>query len=308
MDRIVDIAQDKRHLSRHRGFMLVCEDHTELGRIALDDILAVIVHANGVTYSHSLLSEFAKRGIILVVCCSNHAPLAILTPLEGHHAQAGRIQTQWQVRRPLFKQIWKSIISAKIRMQAANLQAYGHNAERLQYLAKTVKSGDPENTEAQAARHYWPLMMGSQFRRDRHAGGVNGLLNYGYTVLRAAVARAVVASGLHPSIGLHHRNKLNAFALADDLMEPFRPLVDSCVLGLTKRGIVDVCPEAKSSLAKLIAVDMSLALTRSPLTTVIGTLCFSLVQSFEQGKVLITLPDPPSALELIALGASDGAQ
>jgi CRISP-associated protein Cas1 len=307
MDRIVDIATDKRHLSRYRGFLIVSEDHTELGRVPLDDILAVVVHANGVTYSNSLLAELARRGALLIVCGANHAPLAIVTPIEGHHAQAGRIQAQWNAKQPLSKQLWKTLVIAKIKMQAAALNAFGQNAQRLNHLTSRVKSGDPENIEAQAARHYWPLLMGSNFRRDRQAAGVNGLLNYGYTVLRASVARAIVASGLHPSIGLHHRNKLNAFALADDLMEPFRPLVDCAVLGLMKRGINEVAPEAKSVLAGLIALDLDLGKSRSPMTTALNSLCFSLAQSFESGKSGLILPKPPSPLELIVLGGADGS-
>lgn len=306
MDRIVDIATDKRHLSRYRGFLIVSEDHAELGRVPLDDILAIIVHANGVTYSNSLLAELARRGALVVICGANHSPLAIITPIDGHHAQAGRIQAQWAAKQPLSKQLWKILVIAKIKMQAAALAAFGQNAERLNHLATRVKSGDPENIEAQAARYYWPLFMGKDFRRERQSAGANGLLNYGYTVLRASVARAIVASGLHPSIGLHHHNKLNAFALADDLMEPFRPLIDCAVLGLIKRGVDEVCPDAKSVLAGLIAVDLHMGETRSPLTTVINTLCFSLAQSFEQGKPSLLLPKPPSPLELISLGGLNG--
>ncbi len=307
MDRIVDIATDKRHLSRYRGFLVVSEGHTELGRVPLDDILAIVVHANGVTYSNSLLAELARRGALVVICGANHAPLAIVTPIEGHHAQAGRIQRQWNAKQPLLKQLWKTLIISKIKMQAEALAAFSQKDERLNYLATQVKSGDPENIEAQAARHYWPLLMGQEFRRDRQSPGINGLLNYGYTVLRAAVSRAIVASGLHPSIGLHHHNKLNAFALADDLMEPFRPLVDCAVLGLIKRGVDEVCPDAKSVLTALIAFDLDMGMTRSPMTSALNSLCFSLAQSFQQGKPNLLLPIPPSRLELISLGGADGS-
>ena len=181
MDRIVDIATDKRHLSRYRGFLIVSEDHAELGRVPLDDILAIVVHANGVTYSNSLLAELARRGALVVICGANHAPLAMITPVEGHHAQAGRIQAQWNAKQPLLKQVWKTLIIAKIKMQAETLAAFCQHDQRLNHLATRVKSGDPENIEAQAARHYWPRLMGQEFRRDRQSAGANGLLNYGYT-------------------------------------------------------------------------------------------------------------------------------
>ena len=205
-----------------------CEDGTEIGRTPLDQIAGIMVHAHGTTWSTSLLSELAARGAPVVLCGSNHAPQAVLMPLEGHHAQGGRIRAQWQVRTPLVKQAWKQIVSAKVEMQAAALEAMGESGTPLRMMIRKIASGDTTNIEAQAARYDWPRMMGADFRRDTNAPGVNALLNYGYTVLRAATARAVVAAGLHPSIGLHHSSKGNAFALADDLVEPFRPLVD-CV-------------------------------------------------------------------------------
>ena len=146
-------------------------------------------------------------------------------------------------------------------------------------------------------------MMGDDFRRDRTAPDLNALLNYGYTVLRAATARAVVAAGLHPTIGLHHSNRGNAFALADDLMEPFRPLVDCCVRGLADRNGTKVDPEAKQTLARLIALDLPLGGGQSPVTVALGKLATSLGQSFETGRLSLALPDPPDALTLAGLGA-----
>lgn len=302
MNRIIDISNDGRHLSRFRGFMIISEDKTELGRVSLDDIFAVIVHANGVTYSNSLLAELARRGGLVVLCGSNHAPVALITALEGHHAQAGRIRAQINSTRPLMKQMWKHLVIAKVLMQAAALEAWGQSPERLRFLSRSVKSGDPQNIEAQAARLYWPLMMGESFRRDRAEPSVNGLLNYGYTVLRAAVARHVIGAGLHPSLGVHHQNKLNAFALADDLMEPFRPLVDCTVKGLIERGITDVTTDAKQTLARLITMDVDVDGSLAPLSSAIQTLCHSLAVSFEQGKAGLRLPQKPSMLALRSLG------
>jgi len=227
MDRIVDIATDGLHLSAYRGFLIVKLDGQEQGRIALDDICAVIVHAHGVTWTTSLAVELARRGAIIVLCAANHAPVALISPIDGHHAQAAKMRAQWDAPRPLMKQLWRQIVVAKIEMQASLLFARGRpEGNALAMMARRVRSGDAGNLEAQAARRYWPALMGTDFRRDQDADGANALLNYGYTIMRSCVARSIVAAGLHPTIGLHHHNRLNGFALADDLVEPFRPLVD----------------------------------------------------------------------------------
>lgn len=170
-------------------------------------------------------------------------------------------------------------------------------------MLRKITSGDGTNIEAQAARHYWPRMMGDGFRRDTSASDVNALLNYGYTVLRAATARAVVAAGLHPSIGLHHSNRGNAFALADDLMEPFRPLVDCAARRLASENGETVDTTAKQALARLIAIDLPLDDAMSPVSVALTKLATSLGQSFETGRLSLSLPKPPDALTLSGLGA-----
>lgn len=302
MDQIVDIATDGRHLSRDRGFLKVSENGVEIGRTPLDQIAGVIVHAHGTTWSTSLLTELAERGAPVVLCAANHAPKSVLVPLEGHHAQGARMRAQWQAKTPLIKQAWKQVVTAKIRMQAAALEAIGAPPAPLQMMIRKITSGDGTNVEAQAARHYWPRMMGPDFRRDAGAGAENALLNYGYTVLRAATARAVVAAGLHPTIGLFHANRGNAFALADDLMEPFRPLVDCTVRSIVIARGCDVDAQAKQALARLIATDLPLGEGVTPVSVALIKLATSLGQSFEAGKLALALPDPPEPLTFAGLG------
>ena len=306
MKRIVDVSQTGRHLARKHGFMTISENGIEIGRIALDEIQALIVHAHGVTYSNSLLISLAEIGAITVLCNANHFPIAYITALDGHHSQTGRIAGQLNAKLPMKKQMWKQIIVQKIKMQAAVLSAFDLPNVRLLVHSNNVKSGDPNNIEAQAARHYWPLIMGKGFLRDRNADGANALLNYGYTVLRASVARAVIASGLHPSIGIHHHNIGNPFALADDLIEPFRPLVDTTVKGMLNQGICTVTPEAKNILTKILTLDLDLGKTRSPVTTAINNLCLSVVHSFKIGHVQLSLPSDCMPIEFKHLGKSDG--
>lgn len=306
MDRIVDIATDGRHLSLYRGFLVIEEERKEVGRVALDDIHAVIVHAHGTTWSANLVAALAERGAPIVFCASNHAPVAVTLPIEGHHAQNARMRAQWTASRPLAKQLWRKIVSAKIVMQGSLLSVRGAaGAEAFPLIARRVKSGDSENLEAQAARRYWPSLMGTAFRRDRDASGANALLNYGYVVMRASVARAVVAAGLHPTIGLNHANRGNAFALADDLVEPFRPLVDALVAGMTAEGVDELDTSRKRRFARLIAFDLNVAGEASPVSMAAVRLAQSLARAFETGRPNLQLFDPPSPLEWEMLGRPD---
>ncbi|MEP9400515.1 type II CRISPR-associated endonuclease Cas1 [Sphingomonas sp. VNH70] len=308
MDRIVDIATDGRHLSLHRGFLLVTEQRQEVGRIALDDVHAVIVHAHGTSWSANLVAALVERGAPIVFCGSNHAPVAVTLPIEGHHAQNARFRAQWNASKPLCKQLWRRIVAAKIVMQGSLLAARGvAGADAFALIARRVKSGDSDNLEAQAARRYWPLLMGPDFRRDRDAPGANALLNYGYAVMRATVARAVVAAGLHPTIGINHANRGNAFALADDLVEPFRPLVDALVVAMLAGGIDTLTPAHKRQFARLIAFDVAIGGEASPVSLAAVRLAQSLARAFETGRPALACFDPPTPAAWSALARIDPA-
>ena len=303
VDQIIDISTDGRHLSKERGFLKVSEKGTEIGRTPLDQVSAVIVHAHGTTWSTSLLTELADRGAPVVLCGSNHAPRSVLLPLEGHHAQGARMRAQWEARKPVFKQAWSRIVAAKLKMQAAALDAIGEPSAPVTMMIRRITSGDPANVEAQAARYYWPRMMGDGFRRDTEGSDVNRMLNYGYTVLRATAARAVVAAGLNPSIGIHHSNRGNAFALADDLMEPFRPLIDCAARRIDRERGSAVDAEAKQAMARVIATDLPFGDTVTPTSLALSRLAISLGQSFENGKLQLAIPGAPDGLTLSGLGS-----
>jgi len=161
-----------------------------------------------------------------MIAGQDHLPAGMMLPLDAHHVQTERHRAQVEAALPVKKRIWQSIVRTKIMQQACVLEHFTGSSEGLLPLARRVRSGDPDNLEAQAAQRYWPRLFGRAFRRDREAEGVNAILNYGYSVVRAAVARAVVASGLIPSLGVFHRNRANPFCLADDLLEAYRPFVD----------------------------------------------------------------------------------
>lgn len=305
--RIVEIADDHRHLSVKRGFLTVHvkgEERKLAGQVPLDDIVALIANAHGITYTNNLLVALAERGCPFVLCAANHNAVGMLLPIDGHHVQAMRIEAQIAATLPTHKRLWAAIVKAKLQLQAEVLQACGLPGVPLSALIRKVKSGDPENIEGQGARRYWTLLFGGRFRRDRTAGGLNSLLNYGYTVLRATTARAVVAAGLHPSIGLHHSNDSNAMRLVDDLMEPFRPMIDLKVWHLQRAGHDEVCPETKRVLARTMYEDLQSAAGATPVMVCTQRLALSLAQVYLGERQALDLPMPGLSLEMAAMADS----
>ncbi len=299
--RIVEVADDKRHIFLSRGFLVVQEtegERRELGQVPLDDVAAVIGNAHGLSYTNNLLVALAERCAPFVLCAANHNAVGMLLPIEGNFQQAKRFDAQIAATQPTAKRLWAEIVKSKLQQQAAALEASGAPFAPLQAMVRKVRSGDPENFEAQGARRYWGLLFGDDFRRDREAEGVNAMLNYGYTVLRAATARAVVAAGLHPTLGLHHSNEGNAMRLVDDLMEPFRPLIDLRVWQLHKQGETQVTPENKRALVRTLYDDMQTSAGATPVMVCAQKLATSLAQIFlgEQDKLDLPLPGLPLSM------------
>lgn len=302
MLRIVDIETEGLHLASKRGFLSVEKEHEQIGSVPLDDIDGLIVHAHGTTWSNSTFVRLGERGVPVVICGSNHAPMSIVWPLKGHHAQGLRLRRQLEAGRPLKKRLWQAVVAAKIRMQGHVLNANGRRGDGLEMLARQVKSGDPDNREAQAARRYWKALFGDDFQRDTAIGGTNAMLNYGYTVLRAILSRAICGAGLHPTPGLFHAHRANAFALSDDLMEPYRPLVDQAVFNLVSAGFSEVTPDVKRALVKLSAFDLETDSGLSPLSVHSQRFVHSLCVAYETGDPVLDLPRPPPLLTLKSLG------
>lgn len=288
--RIVEIAGDGRYLSVDRGFLVVSHKGQEIGRTPIDDVAGLIGNAHGLVYSNNLLVALAKRSAPFVLCGTNHRPVGLLWPVASHHRQAARMDAQLRASLPLRKRLWKQIVQAKIYMQAAVIALCDGPDLPLRRLAGKVRSGDPSNIEGQAARLYWSLLLGSSFRRDRGASGINAMLNYGYTVLRAIVARQVMAAGLHPGIPLHHANEGNAMRLVDDLMEPFRPLVDICVTRLAGGGSSDLDADTRRELAVLGTRSVNTKRGISPVSLVVQRLAVSLAQVYELPSKPLDLP------------------
>jgi CRISPR-associated protein Cas1 len=283
---VIEIAEDGRHLALDRGFMVVKGDGKEIGRVPLDDLAVLVCTAHGLTYSNNLLLALLERDCAVVLCGRNFSPAAILWPIDGHHVQAQRMRAQAEMTEASKGRLWQVITRAKIRTQGAVLEALGVPAGAFVDLAKKVKSGDPENIEAQAARRYWPLLFGTEFRRDSDHPGTNGLLNYGYAILRGGTARAVASAGLHPTLGLKHSNRGNPMCLVDDLMEPFRPLVD-------------IDRDTKRELAGVLVRDMRTETGVTPLATCLFRLTFSLAQLLLGERKVLDLPLSPLPLDLV---------
>jgi len=227
--RIIDIASEPATLRLSTGCVLVQRREAPDQSIPLAEV-AVLVLSNGLaTCTSALLGALASAGASVVVCDDRSMPCGLLLPIEAHSTQAERFRVQAGASRPTTKRIWRHVVQQKLRMQAALLRAVIGTDGGIEDLVSTVRSGDPGNVEAYAAGIYWPLLFGDSFRRRRDVADQNRYLNYGYAVARAIVARAICGAGLHPSLGVHHHNRYNAYCLADDLLEPYRPIVDGVV-------------------------------------------------------------------------------
>ncbi len=245
-DRVLDFSQSAAALSVRNGLLIIRQSGVEVDAIPCSEIAAVIVSNRDVVFTQAVLGQLAEAGAILIACNAKQRPAAMLLPLEAHHVQAGRFSQQVALTQPRQKRLWQQIVKAKIEAQARILQECAGTDGGLTALLRHVRSGDPDNVEARAARRYWSLLFGEGvFVRRDDGDARNAWLDYGYAVLRAATARAICGSGLHPSFGLAHRNKANAFALSDDLMEPFRPVIDRVVARADPVGPLDTVAKAR---------------------------------------------------------------
>lgn len=228
--RIVEISGGRTYLSVSLGQLVIRREGNEVSRIPCEDIGVLLVDHGGVTYTHSVMTELLRCGAAVVVCNGSHHPSGMLLPVESNSTQSERFRQQIAAKEPLKKRLWQQLVKAKIAHQAHILRDEPDTYRALKNLRSRVRSGDPDNIEAQASRKFWPVFAGDmRFRRDINGSAPNNLLNYGYMVMRAAAARSLCLAGLLPTLGIHHRNRYNAFCLADDMVEPFRGFVEARV-------------------------------------------------------------------------------
>ena len=263
--------------------------------LPIEDLGVIIVDDTRATYTQSVFLSLLEAGATVLVTGRDHLPAGMMLPLDAHHVQTERHRAQVETSAPVRKRAWQTIVRAKIVQQAAVLSHFTGSHAGLAPMARRVRSGDPDNLEAQAAQRYWPRLFGKTFRRNRDAEGVNALLNYGYAVVRAAVARAVVAAGLIPSLGVHHRHRNNPFCLADDLLEPYRPYVDWRVrqmAGDDTESAPDLSErETRAELLSLLNETVHVGGRREPLMLAFHTSAASLCRTLTGGDRTLALPE-----------------
>ena len=213
--------------TRFKQLILKSKENTDEHKIPIEDIGFLVIENQRVSITIPVLQELSENNVAVIFCNSKHSPCSMLLNLDGHYIQQERFRQQLEASKPLHKQLWQQTIKAKIYNQAALLEIEGKKFVSLLEFAKNVQSGDTTNREALAAKYYWKQLIDLQhFVRERFGKAPNPHLNYGYTILRAATARALIGVGLLPTLGIHHHNRYNDFCLADDIMEPYRPFVD----------------------------------------------------------------------------------
>lgn len=290
--RILEVSSGPAQLSiSHRQLVIARKGQAD-AMVPCEDIGILMIDHPAVTYTHSVFTTLTEMGVVVVVCGKNHHPAGLLLPLEGNALQTERYRIQLGGSSPLRKRLWQALIKAKINLQATVLRNATDDDAGLTALSRHVRSGDPDNFEARAAQRYWPRLFGSNFRRRPDGLPPNGVLNYGYAVLRAAAARSLCAAGLLPSIGIHHHNRNNAFCLADDIFEPYRPYVDWRVRQLQDIGtdISTVNRQVKEAILSLLNETIVAENRKSPLLLAFHATAASLYDSFRSKEARLVLP------------------
>lgn len=261
----------------------------------IEDIGLLILDHQQITITQALIAKLLANNVALITCNFTHHPTGLLLNLDGNTLQSQKFQVQTEASIPLKKQMWQQTIMAKLENQAALLQKEKMDNRTVLKYAKEVKSGDSDNCEAKAAVYYWKNIFPEflEFKREREGAPPNNLLNYGYAILRALVARSLVASGLLPTLGIHHRNQYNAYCLADDIMEPYRTFVDKVVCDIIRMNgrFLDMTPNMKKQLLGIPAMDVHIDGQKSPLMNAVQRTTASLVKCFEGESRKILYPE-----------------
>ncbi len=270
--------------------VITLKDSNEMITRPIEDIGFVVIENQQIIFTIPLLNELVHNNVSVILCDAKGMPSSMLMGLNNNATQAESLKYQLNVSEPMRKQAWKQIVEQKIRNQAAVLDKLGIEHHNLKACYSSVLSGDTSNREGIAARQYWTQLFGKDFRREREGLPPNNLLNYGYAILRAATARALIGSGLLPALGLFHRNRYNAFPLADDIMEPYRPYVDEIAFGATEEGMLELDKETKVRLLNLLVTDVRIGKMTRPLSLALTTTSASLLKYYKGETKKVTLP------------------
>ena len=283
------------YLSLRDGQLLVRLPAEERSRsITIEDIGVLILDHQQISITHGLMNALEEHKCALITCSANHMPSGLFLPLDAHSLQSERFQTHIEATLPLKKQLWQQTVRMKIQNQARVLEeVYAQPQANMLAWVKQVRSGDPDNLEARAAAYYWANLFPSlpKFTREREESAPNALLNYGYALLRAVVARSLVSVGLLPTLGIHHHNRYNAYCLADDIMEPYRPYVDKFVQEIYEREYPEsLTKDIKHRLLTIMEQDVVIDGITHPLSIATSLTASSLVRCFEGSSKQIDYP------------------
>jgi CRISPR-associated protein Cas1 len=281
--------------TRNEQLVIEMQDSGEAKEYPIEDIGLLILDHQQITLTQALLAKLLANNTGVISCDHTHHPSGMWFNLDGHTLQSQKFQAQIDSSIPLKKQLWQQTVIAKIENQAALLKIQRENNKILLTYASEVKSGDNENNEAKAAAYYWKHIFPDflEFRRERHGPPPNNLLNYGYAILRAIVARSLTASGLLPTLGIHHRNQYNAYCLADDIMEPYRPFVDKVVCNIIRMNgkFLEMTPKMKTELLSIPTIDVRLEGQKNPLMNAVQRTTASLAKCFEGKTRKLSYPE-----------------
>ena len=289
--RTIDISDGPTFLNIENDQLILTRDKERIASIPCEDVGVLLIDHRATVYTHGAMTRLLARGAVIILCGDDHLPVGILQPIENNNLHTERLRSQVAAGVALRKRLWRQIVMHKIKGQALNLPDGYAERRRLLHMATEVKSGDTTNCEGVAARFYWPALMGKDFRRDPEGAWPNPLLNYGYMVFRAAVARAIVSAGLHPALGLYHSNRNNPFVLADDLVEVFRPRVDRAVIEHLKTGKTEIDKDGKRAVLSLLVEPVTIAGQSGPLMVGLHRMTASLARAFEGTDSTLDLPE-----------------
>lgn len=279
---------------KNQQLVIAYKDSPEEKQTApIEDIGVVLLENQQTSITLPLLNALAENEVQVVICNNKGMPSAMIQSMNSNNLQGETLRNQIACGEVLKKQLWKQVVEAKIKNQALLLDNLGEDGNVLKPFYTNVKSGDADNREGIAARIYFQHLLGDSFIRDRDALGINALLNYGYSILRAATCRAIVSSGLLPAIGIHHHNRSNAFPLADDLMEPFRPFVDEVVYDLAMRCETELSKDVKGELISVLYADTLFDKVKRPLSVGLSMTTASLVKCLSKEINSLCLPRLP---------------
>ncbi|UBM62076.1 type II CRISPR-associated endonuclease Cas1 [Candidatus Sulfidibacterium hydrothermale] len=281
------------YLFKNQNQLVVELENGEKKTVPIEDIGIIILDHYQIKITQPVLQALVANNTAVLVNDAAHLPLGLMLPMASHNTYTEKLHFQVNATKPLKKNLWQQTIKQKIRNQASLLRQEGVDTENMDYWASQVKSGDPDNYESRAAAYYWRTLFDVPFKRERFGIPPNNLLNYGYAILRAVVARSLVASGMLPALGIHHRNKYDAYCLADDIMEPYRPYVDRVVLSITDREDFEgeLTTDVKRRLLQIPVVDVTINGKSGPLMVGMQQTTASLMRCFEGGIRKISYPD-----------------